>query len=255
MTQPDVDQIATLLAGRLIERRDAMAIQFTSGGYTPVRDRLDRLLPFTRSDLVRHVEGTQTLGHYVVSAENKCRIFAFDIDLVKHSMNVEGETVEPRVAWLGPDTPAKRHLAMQLASMAEELATRTRDLLGLQVTVSYSGSKGMHVIGLLDPGTTAEDARNLGQIVLDSFDADADGEMELYKGKNFYRHCLWPALEVELFPKQDGVRAGDGLGNLLRLPLGVNQKTGKHSWFMDLSEPACSFRKLDPLVALTRGSL
>lgn len=251
MTQPDSTEVARLLAGRLIERRDVKATQQRDGAYHPVRDQAGGFVPLRLNDLVEHVDGARTIGHYVVSAENKCRIFAFDIDLVKLARTESGQAYAPRAIWLGQTTPAKRELAVQLATMAEELAIRTSDLLNLPVAVSYSGAKGMHVIAMLDPGTSAQDARNLAQIVLDSF----DGDMELTKGSNFFRHRLvWQALEVELFPKQDMVRSGDGLGNLLRLPLGVNQKTGQQSWFLDLSRPACDFVKLDPTIALTRGS-
>lgn len=270
MTQTAEEQtteLAKLLAGNYIERRDVFARQFVStqvnaasSGYTPVLSNpkdLTTRVPIKLSDIVDHVTGKSSYGHYLVSAANTCRMFAFDIDLVKKASITDKDLgtlaeYDPREVWHGPTSPLKVELAKQLKSMAHGLAIRATRLLGIKVTVHYSGNKGMHVIGLLDRGTPASDAREAAAMVLMSF----DDVFEATRGDNFWRHKeAYNALEIEIFPKQDSVSEGGGLGNLVRLPLGVNLKSGKPSFFMDMSTPIGVFAKDDPLKVLTLGSI
>jgi hypothetical protein len=124
-------------------------------------------------------------------------------------------------------------------------------MLELPVMVAYSGNKGMHAYICLDPATPASDARDMAHLVMDSF----GGLIVPDKGKNFYRHAdQFAAMSIEVFPKQDEVKS-DGFGNLVRLPLGVNQKSGKAGFFVDISTPPDVFRKDDPILALTEGSI
>lgn len=249
---PNTKEIAKLLAGALIERRDVRAVQRPNGSYNPERS------PWQLQDVIDHIEGKATYGHYVVSAENTCRIFAFDIDLMKsgHYIDIEAEAwreCEPREVWAGEESAAKADLRAQLFCMAAGLASRVRTVLDIQCLVTYSGSKGLHVYGLLDRGTPAHEAREAAILVLDSF-----GCFVPSRGKNFYRHeDDYRALEVEVYPKQDAVRDGDGLGNLLRLPLGRNLKTGDEGFFVTLHHAGPlngPFIPDDPLLALTEGS-
>jgi hypothetical protein len=133
--------------------------------------------------------------------------------------------------------------------IAEGFAKRAQKLLGMKVMVTYSGSKGMHTYVVMEPGTSAADARAAASLVIDSF-----GFIVPDKGKNFFKHAeKFPDISIEVFPKQDDV--GSGFGNLVRLPLGVNRKTGGKGFFMDLSVPQDKFKMDDPMLALTLGSL
>ncbi len=256
---PEAKELGKLLAGNYVQRRDTKARQY-SKGYAPVtvsKDDTTRI-PFGLSDFVEHVQGVNTFGHYLVDEDNKCRMFAFDIDLAKTAKFLNRETdaeeiINPREVWLGETSNVKHDLAMQLKAMANGLAIRTHRLLECKVTVHYSGSKGMHVIGCLDPGTPAAEARLMAVGVLESF----DDVFEVLRGKNFWHvtNDMYCALEIEVFPKQDEVRSGDGLGNLLRLPLGKNLKTGHDSFFLDLTCPWTVIQADDPIKALTLGSV
>lgn len=274
MTDPDPvnrnKEIAKLMAGKLIERRDVKAIQAANGAYRPVLENGVHS-PFTLPDLIDHLEGRRTYGHYVLSQEGTCRMACFDIDLNKgrvleppfpdsnppiwyHYGHEDQQEIWPREVWHGPTTPIKRHLATSLRFIAQSLAERTHNLYGLQTLVAYSGSKGMHVLVLLDRGTQASEARELGVEVLGSF----DGLFIPDRGKNFFRHkdpYAFGEISIEIFPKQDKVRAGDGLGNLVRLPLGVNQKSKKPGFFLDLNLPMNKIAADDALTALTEGSV
>lgn len=74
MTQTD-QQLAEMLARRFIARRDVKAVQNSNGGYRPVTS------PFQMADLIAHVQGKATFGHYLLDQHNMCKFFAFDIDL------------------------------------------------------------------------------------------------------------------------------------------------------------------------------
>src|SRR6478609_5755993 len=80
------DSMATVIAKKFIQRRDAKARQKDNGDYAPVADwnpdgtRGD-LHPWKMSDIEEHLAGTQTYGHYLVDTADQCKLFAFDIDL------------------------------------------------------------------------------------------------------------------------------------------------------------------------------
>lgn len=259
--QPDTNtSIAKLLAGAMIERRDAKAMQHANGSYSPVLAHKDGpRMPWEMKDLVSHLDGSVTYGHYVVSAENTCRMFCFDIDLLKigewlNTETEQWEQCEPRDVWLAGESAAKSDLRAQLMCLAAGLASRIGTILQVPAMIAYSGSKGLHVYGLLDRGTPAADAREAAGLVLDSL-----GCFLPSRGKNFLKHeDDYRGLEIEVYPKQDSVRDGDGLGNLLRLPLGVNRKTGQHGFFVKLpglgQATNAPFMPDDPILALTEGT-
>lgn len=258
--------VAKLIASTFIERRDVKAQQF-QGGYSPVREHYTHerhddhsnctLVPWGLRDVIAHVQGERTYGHYVVSQNDTCRMFAFDIDLKKtgHWLDIESESwkpCDPRDVWLADETPAKRDIRGQLIYTAAALSGRTRGLLDIKTMIAYSGSKGLHVYGILDPGTPAGDARDAALMVLQSF----AGDFIVSRGANFWDREGYPAVEVEVYPKQDTVR-GDGFGNLLRLPLGINRKTGQRGFFVKMFADRLSddpFVEDDPILAMTHGS-
>lgn len=267
MTQPETPDpalpLAKLIASLFVERHDVKAIQTKTGAYMPVRqdmrDTASPTIPFGLRDLIDHINGVKTYGHYLVSQAGTCRTFVFDIDLRSKANTDRGEEpimfqdeeINPREVWAGPVTDCKKDLQLQLRVMAEQLARQVHKILAIKTLVSYSGSKGMHVYGCLDPGTPAHDAREVAGIVFETL----DGLIVPEHGKNFFKHATaFPALSIELFPKQDEVRE-DGFGNLIRLPLGKNQKSGKNGFFMDMSTPIDQPKIDDPLIALTEGSI
>lgn len=69
-------QLAELVAKRFISRRDVKALQLPGGTYRPAA------APFQMTDLLAHLSGAATYGHYLLDQENKTKFFAYDIDLV-----------------------------------------------------------------------------------------------------------------------------------------------------------------------------
>lgn len=147
-----------------------------------------------------------------------------------------------------PDTLA---LTVLLQETAFRLARKTRELLEIPVAVLFSGNKGLHVYGITGEQNAA-DVRAAADIVLDSF----DGRYAPVRGKNFYadRDADYEAVSVEVFPKQEALDdRPDALGNLLRLPLGVNRKNGERSFFLE-SRIMGELHEMNPVLAMTEGT-
>ena len=259
----EIQEVARLLGSQLIERRDAKAIQRTTGAYNPVRvdmrDTESELIGWHINDIADHVLGKATYGHYLVKpSTSTVRCFAFDIDIRakarpeagEEPIFFDGEEIDPRAIWLTDDRSAARaDIGRQLLAMTYGLGIHVKKVLGVKVLFSYSGSKGSHVIAVLDEGTPANDARDAARRVLDS-----TGVMMEDHGDNFFKHVdSFPAMSIEMFPKQDTV-TDDSFGNLMRLPLGINRKTGKSGMFMMISQDL-KVKSDNALIALKEGSL
>lgn len=264
MSDESTIEIAKLLGAQLIERRDVKAIQKPNGGYTPVRvnskDTTSPTVPWHVNDLLDHIDGKATFGHYLVRPDtNTVRCFAFDIDIRakarpeadEEPIFWDGEEIDPRQIWLAKGKSAARaDIGKQLQAMTFGLGIFIQKILDVKVLMAYSGSKGTHVYAILDEGTAAADARDAARRVL-----DATGVMVEEHGSNFFRHeSAYPALQVEMFPKQDTV-ALDSFGNLMRLPLGINRKTGDSGFFLRIPRDLIRVSIDDPLQALKEGSL
>lgn len=270
----DPNSLANQLASRFIQRRDVKAIQRNSA-YMPVTSngKTDGdYLPWTRDDLVNHVTGQQSFGHYLVGTDGQAKLFAFDIDLTKwserserpeptwlpidedgYTVNVEPRPLQPREAWKHPKAPPelRRFLIAQMRGVADLLAQTCLDLLDVPVAVSYSGSKGLHVYGLTG-AAPAQDLRSAAVEVINYTE-----QFTPLRGKNFYRHVDesprtgYGCIDLEVFPKQDDLKDKD-LGNLMRLPLGTHARGGR-SYFLNLSSHVDELVEADPVAALEGG--
>lgn len=267
-------QLANLLANRFIARPDVKAEQERSGAWHPVCTRnkqgeVTEYFKFTRTDLVNHVTGKKTFGHYLLNQDSQCKLFAFDIDLEKtgfwapevtneqawdigaDSYTGPIEEFNPREAWQDRAHPARRWMKFQFRTLAHLLTMHIDRELGIETATAYSGSKGIHVYGFtgLMP---AADAREAALIVLDSFGSDS---WKPVRGDNFFK-CSnqdpvtgYPNLSIELFPKQGSLENKD-LGNLMRLPLGRNLKSSDPTFFVDPSAPIGELKPMDAVQAL-----
>lgn len=233
------EEIARLLGQRFIERRDVKAWEYDNR-WEPDRSNV------TLSDIRTHLAGDRTLGHYLLSKENKTRLFAFDIDFRKIAVDDDGNEWEPRKVFLDRSDPRRNELASEALLMAEGLARRTHRLTDCPVSIALSGGKGLHVY-CFTGSVPAADARTICHTVLESF-----GVFTQTRGANFWQHVdAWKSLEIETFPKQDALDGKD-LGNLMRLPLGVHRKTGVRSTFLRIvpDQRSKGLIRMDPLDAL-----
>lgn len=265
---PDTERaIISLLGKRFVAREDKHAEQDEKGAYYPVDH------PFKLAELIAHLRGEKSLGHYMISPDDDCvKLVAFDLDARKAVTDVERERgvkdavvdgriiADPRAAFADPDDPDHNEVKWELSLLGFMLALQMRDIvckpLGIDIVcaVACSGNKGVHVYGWFPERTPAAKARVLANAVLESLVDDAM-VFAPARGENFFwNESDFPCVEVEVFPKQDSLSAtGKSHGNLMRLPLGVHRKSGRESFFMQPG--AGELVPMDPLVALERGSI
>lgn len=270
---PDQNQLADLIAAKFIARKDVKAVQkmlpTNECIYTPhcrgeAKDR--DYIGWDRAALLSHIAGDRSYGHYLLNQENKCKFFAFDVDLEKKgsypvdpwsedpSTQVYQE-FNPRESWRDRAHPGRPWMKLQLRTLAGLLASAIHRELEIPVAAYYSGNKGVHVYGftgLADAWQVREGAR----LVLDSMAC-----WEPLRGENFFQHRDkdpfegYPNISVEVFPKQDTMTDKSGLGNLMRTPLGKNLKNPKDpTFFLDLRSPLSVLQPVDPIWALTTTS-
>lgn len=183
-------------------REDVYARQWfnpkaSQGGYAPVRE------PLTPRVLRQHFAGDLTLGVYPIRLDGTCLFCALDIDLHRA---VLGEAQRHR--------EVARRVREELASATATAVDRCR-ALGLRPLVEDSGYKGRHLWFPLAEPLHAGRLVALGRALL------------AHLAPHIPASC-----SLEWFPKAS--RPGTkGLGNLIKLPLGIHRRTGRRSQFLD----------------------
>jgi hypothetical protein len=264
------DEVEIALGKRFIGRRDVKAVQNSDGSYMPdvtnPNYRKEKQEPNYRAwsmpDLRAHVTGEKSYGHYLVDPSGLVKLFAFDIDLRKEGkIRMLDESIlddfidcNPREVWVSPDHPGKEYLTVELRCAAEVIARRAYELAegDLHVAIAYSGGKGLHVYCFPPEPLPASEARDSANHIIRSIHHwDGTNAYELFRGNCFWRPSNSGSqnIDIEVFPKQDSV-SEDGFGNLMRLPLGVNRKTGQRSFFLDCRTGYNQLKLMDPLEAL-----
>lgn len=251
--------LAKFIAKNMIAREDVRASQLPSGHGAYVR--VDG--KWKMKDLIDHVVGAETYGHYLLDQDSQVKVLAFDIDLTQSGVYLPyAETdllqytsnpdlvndeyfieCNPRDAWVDRKHPARPWLKQQLRELADRFTAECYKM-GLPTFATYSGSKGVHVYGILDGRTPAKDARILAHLIADNVAATLSAQGDTYeftasKGKSFYAITCDSAsyyrdfgnFSIEVFPKQDQIEP-NRLGNLMRLPFGKNLKNPKDPTFV-----------------------
>lgn len=167
-------------------------------GYVPERR------PLGPSDIDEHLRGRKTYGIYLLRTDNRVRLAVLDADLKKKLRGVKHKPAQ---------AAAIRREAAYMISRLKELSQAA----GAGVLVEFSGSKGYHFWYFFEQAIEASAARaalaRLVKMVLPDL----------------------AAFDLEVFPKQDQ-HGGKGLGNLVKLPLGVHRLSGKRSFFIDCAD-------------------
>lgn len=261
----EIKDTVRLLGTSYIARRDVKAFQRDDGAWFPDRT------PFTMQDFRDHLAGTKTLGHYMLDADSNCKLFAYDIDLVKHNRDCEGGGCKgcpvqidelavsdqgnpvktggifeciPRESFHSSN-PSHKTLWINLRCLADGLARRIYKELGIPVAIATSGHKGLHVYGFT--GLMPADAtRQVALSILSGMEV-----FESFRGENFWRHKHeYRMLDIEVFPKQTNLDGKD-LGNLMSLPLGVHRVTGNRKEFLSIKNLVDRKVSMDPMKALS----
>jgi hypothetical protein len=264
MTPDEIEAQARQLATTFIARKDVKAVQYP-GGYTPEHSK------WTMDDLRAHVAGRKSFGHYFLSQDNTCKLFAFDIDLDKTGrwleLNMDAKTedemvlthhdMNPREVWSpledirGREGQASVYYTGVLLQIARLLAMEVRSLLGIPTAIAYSGNKGLHVYGYTGE-VQASEARDAALAVLAE-----KGRFKASRGNVFFKSSDvdFECVTIEAFPKQVSLDGKD-LGNLMRLPLGKHLKSGNPAFFIDTTAQGAIIRPDgDPVTAMTKGNV
>jgi hypothetical protein len=157
----------------------------------------------SKEDFIRHFTGKHLLGAYLLDAQNCTGVAVADID-------AEGEEFRERLL-------AGDHMAViDLLTVSRVVGGHMATAFGSGVHVTLTGGKGAHVVYVLPERSPAAIVRRQMRW------------MSIAAGWQRVSDIKWEYDEyfmVEGFPKQD--TAGDGLGNLIRLPHGTDPGTGR----------------------------
>lgn len=212
----DCIRFHTLFSGREGVYARQWAKKGGDGGYSPVHE------PLTPAIVRNHLLGTYTVGVYPVRLDATATFFALDLDINKAALQ--------RATG---DHPFAQGLRQMLQQEGPRLLRVLQDF-ELAPVFENSGYKGRHYWVFLEQPETAETLHQLGRLLLR------------------WQAPLLPAhLHLEFFPKQ-GRLTGKGLGNLIKLPLGIHRRTGHRSRLLDdtgnaVSDPFALLRKVRPV--------
>lgn len=189
-------------------------------GYTPVEE------PLSLRVAENHIAGNFTIGVYPVRLDNTVNFIAFDLDVAKFAIN---KAITSEKAW------------NSVMSKVHSTACRLMDEAArndIPLYLEDSGFKGRHAWIFLETPVQAGVAKRFGETLASR---------------------LFPVpteVTVEVFPKQASVRKG-GLGNLIKLPLGIHRRTGKRALFVEPSgEPvADQLNFLDNVIRASRRQI
>lgn len=212
----DCARFAALFAGRENVHARQWARRGGEGGYSPVHE------PLTPAVVRNHLLGSCTVGVYPIRLDGTCTFFALDLDIDKSTL--EEARRQPAVA---------QRVRDDLRAEAARLLGVLRGL-GLPPLFENSGYKGRHFWVFLEQPETAEVLHLFGRQLL------------AWQGPQLAR-----GLHLEFFPKQGG-RGGKGLGNLIKVPLGIHRRTGHRSALLDdvgqpLPAPLAALRQVQRL--------
>lgn len=247
------NDLAGMIAKRFVQRKDVKAIQVADGGYRPIREG------WKMKDLRAHVNGEQTFGHYTCDADGLTKVIVFDCDLDptgtwvqlppdeelakietdEEFMNsIQVHEAKPREDWHNRRHPGRPWFKYQMRTLVDSLTSSIVNHLGLEAAAAYSGNKGVHAYAFFPEPVDAKVARQAALYTLEYAGKliSPNYGFEAVKGHNFFKHMETDPyfgvqnFTVEIFPKQDSM-VGKDLGNLVRLPAGVNQKNPKDPCF------------------------
>nr|7NQD_A Chain A, TPR_REGION domain-containing protein [Marinitoga sp. 1137]7NQD_B Chain B, TPR_REGION domain-containing protein [Marinitoga sp. 1137]7NQE_A Chain A, TPR_REGION domain-containing protein [Marinitoga sp. 1137] len=151
--------------------------------------------PLNFQDIKNHFSGKKTLGIYLLKKNDTVKFAAYDIDIKKHYLNREDKFVYEENS---------KKVAKRLS--------RELNLENITHYFEFTGNRGYHIWIFFDIPVSAYKIKYIMEKILD--------RIELEEG-----------IDVEIFPKQTSLNGG--LGNLIKVPLGVHKKTGKKCLFVD----------------------
>ncbi|WP_291321994.1 CRISPR-associated primase-polymerase type A1 [Desulfonatronospira sp.] len=206
-------------------REDVFARQWVdkakqTQGYMPVRR------PIEAQDILEHIKGHRTYGIYLLRKDSTVKTAVVDMDL-KKAFRDQRLKSDDRLG-----------IKRERDYVHDRMAELSLQKFGCKPLCEFSGGKGYHFWFFFDVPVPAALARKLISPLAGILSKD----------------CRFFSLEV--FPKQDQLQ-GKGLGNLVKLPLGLHRVTGKPSYFMGClrNEPWTNIKKLKEYSELNSKNL
>jgi tetratricopeptide (TPR) repeat protein len=190
-TDADAVRFLHLFSGRENVYARQWSAEGGESGYTPVRE------PLTPTAIRNHLIGNITLGAYPVRLDNTVTFFAFDVDIRKAAL-----------ARARSSLAEARRIKEAVATEAERLRAAL-EALGIPALLEDSGYKGRHLWIFVETPEDAAVVRQFGGLLMKVNPPTS------------------PDLQVEFFPKQ--ATTGAGIGNLIKLPIGIHRRTGRRS--------------------------
>lgn len=165
-------------------------------GYLPVRS------PLGEKEIKAHLSGEQTIGMYLIRADNTVKVMVIDIDVNK-KMILKYSLDEEMMKTFDKKTQED---ANKISSFCNEL--------GINAYIEDSGYKGRHCWFFFKQPLRTSEVRELGMTIIKKIGEPAED------------------IHRELFPIQNMV-SSDGLGCLIKLPLGIHRVTQRRALFVD----------------------
>ncbi len=179
-------------------REDCFARQWVNKtehkqGYVPVRRGI------TLEDIKEHLLGRKTYGIYLLREDSTVLVSVLDVDL----------GAQYRDKRLSSETRngikrEKNYILRRIPELSQDL--------NFYPLIEFSGGKGYHFWYFFKTPQPAKVVREAMLVLRQKISPDLS------------------YFEIEVFPKQDRIE-GKGLGNLVKLPLGIHRLTGKPSYF------------------------
>ncbi len=166
-------------------------------GYVPVRHAMDI------NDIEDHLHGKKTYGIYLLNSDSMVNLGVIDADIISSFRTGKLSNDKKKII--------KRE-KLYLISRIKEASHS----LNLNPVVEFSGYKGYHFWYFFAEPVEAARVKSILKNIADPIDHDL------------------MSFDLEVFPKQDSL-TGKGLGNLVKLPLGIHRVTRKLSFFMECS--------------------
>lgn len=185
-------------------------------GYIPV------YRPLTEEDVQNHLTGKSTYGIYLMNPDSTVSVAVIDIDCDSRFRNAKSLSYQER---------------KRLKEEAIYIIRRIPELAGsysIPCFGEFSGGKGYHFWFSFERPVAAHLVRKALIAIVSKIARDVT--------------CF----KCEVFPKQDNL-SGKGLGNLVKLPLGIHRVTGKPSFFLSVKDRSLD-AQLDWLESVPRIS-
>jgi hypothetical protein len=147
-----------------------------------------------------YTKGKQTTGSYLLDKNDKVKCFVIDIDLNKKYVDEARGDISEYLPLIQKQTRAINDVFIKH---------------GCKTLLEFSGNRGYHIWGFLSHTSPAVGIRSV-LLELEKQFPEIDKEK----------------LHWEIFPKQDYLEKG-GLGNLIKMPLTLHQKSGNYSYLVD----------------------